>query len=81
NPPTVPYHYMELLTTVAWPENVRQLRNHVESVLALSDGVFNPEIIREHFLSTEAEATIQGALKTLWGKLNTARLTPVTERD
>lgn len=80
-PPTVPYHYMELLMTVAWPENVRQLRNHVESVLALSDGMFDPEIIREHFQSTEAEATIRGALKGLWSRLNAAPATPVAERN
>lgn len=80
-PPTVPYHYMELLMTVAWPENVRQLRNHVESVLALSSGIFDPEIIREHFQSTEAEATIRGALNAIWSKLGAATATPVTERN
>ncbi|RPH93009.1 sigma-54-dependent Fis family transcriptional regulator, partial [candidate division KSB1 bacterium] len=41
--PVVPYHYMELLMMVSWPENVRQMRNHLESVMALSEGEFNPE--------------------------------------
>ena len=80
-PPTVPYHYMELLMTVAWPENVRQLRNHVESVLALSDGIFDPQVIREHFQSADSAATIRTALKALWDKVNAAPATPVTERN
>ena len=67
--PTVPYHYMELLMNVAWPENVRQLRNHVESVMVLSGGQFNPEIIREHFVPEGTPATIKGAFQALVNKL------------
>jgi DNA-binding NtrC family response regulator len=67
--PKVPYHYMELLMNVAWPENVRQLRNHVESVMVLSGGVFDPEIIREHFATETSPATIKGAVQGLWNRL------------
>jgi DNA-binding NtrC family response regulator len=67
--PMVPYHYMELLTQVAWPENVRQLRNHIESVMVLSGGEFDPQIIREHFMPEGSPATIKGAVQTLWNKL------------
>jgi DNA-binding NtrC family response regulator len=67
--PAVPYHYMELLMNVSWQENVRQLRNHVESVMALSEGVFDPEIIREHFTPVSQPATIRGAFETLLGRL------------
>ncbi|MBU1983857.1 hypothetical protein KJ815_05550, partial [bacterium] len=74
--PSVPYHYMELLMTVSWPENVRQLRNHVESVIALSNGVFDPEIIREHFQPAASSATIKGALHMLWNKLRGASAAP-----
>ncbi len=67
--PVVPYHYMELLTHVAWPENVRQLRNHIESVMVLSGGEFDPQIIREHFMTEGSPATIKGAVQTLWSRL------------
>jgi DNA-binding NtrC family response regulator len=67
--PAVPYHYMELLMNVAWPENVRQLRNHIESVMVLSGGQFDPEIIREHFVPEGTPATIKGALQGLLNKL------------
>jgi DNA-binding NtrC family response regulator len=67
--PVVPYHYMELLMNVSWPENVRQLRNHVESVMVLSSGNFDPEIIREHFEPDTSTATIKGALQSLWNRL------------
>jgi DNA-binding NtrC family response regulator len=67
--PMVPYHYMELLMNVAWPENVRQLRNHVESVMALSEGIFDPEIIREHFTPVTSASTIKGAFESLLGRI------------
>jgi len=79
--PSVPYHYMELLMTVSWPENVRQLRNHVESVMALSNGMFDPEIIREHFQPQESPATIKGALQTLWNKLRGTVANPALNRN
>jgi DNA-binding NtrC family response regulator len=34
---------MELLMNASWQENVRQLPDHVESVMALSEGIFHPE--------------------------------------
>lgn len=67
--PVVPYHYMELLTHVSWPENARQLRNHIESVMVLSGGEFDPQIIREHFVAEGSPATIKGAVQTLWSRL------------
>jgi DNA-binding NtrC family response regulator len=67
--PQVPYHYMELLMDVPWPENVRQLRNHVESVMTLASGRFDPEIIRAHFVTEGSAGTIKGALQTLWQRL------------
>jgi two-component system nitrogen regulation response regulator GlnG len=81
--PRVPYHYMELLMNVAWPDNVRQLRNHVESVMVLSGGVFDPEIIREHFATETSPATIKGAVQTLWKRLRGAATSPTlaTERQ
>ncbi|HEY3296054.1 MAG TPA: sigma 54-interacting transcriptional regulator [bacterium] len=74
--PAVPYHYMELLMNVAWPENVRQLRNHIESVMVLSGGEFNPEIIREHFVPEGTPATIKGAFQTLLSKLRVTAAEP-----
>ena len=68
--PAVPYHYMELLTKVAWPENARQLRNHLESVMALSEGNFDPEILLAHFEEIEAPQTIRAAVFNLLSKLN-----------
>ena len=77
-PPIVPYHYMELLMSVSWQENVRQLRNHVESVMALSEGIFDPEIIREHFTPESSPSTIKGAFETLLGRLRGNAPKPVT---
>jgi DNA-binding NtrC family response regulator len=81
--PVVPYHYMELLMNVAWPDNVRQLRNHIESVMVLSGGHFNPEIIREHFIPEGEPATIKGALQGLLNKVRnfTADPTPAVNRS
>lgn len=67
--PSVPYHYMDLLIKVPWQENVRQLRNHLESVMVLSNGQFDPEIILEHFVTEESPATIKGAFQALWRKV------------
>lgn len=81
--PRVPYHYMELLTKIEWPENVRQLRNHLQSVLVLSEGRFDPEIIREHLVSEGEPATIKGAVTALWRKLtgeSEARAATVTSK-
>ena len=74
--PTVPYHYMELLMNVQWAENVRQLRNHLESVMVLSHGEFTPEILLEHFERTGEQATIKGALQGLWNKLRGTETAP-----
>ncbi|MBU0692957.1 sigma 54-interacting transcriptional regulator [bacterium] len=68
--PSVPFHYMDLLTKVAWPENARQLRNHLESVMALSEGNFDPEILLAHFEEIEAPQTIRAAVHNLLSKLN-----------
>jgi DNA-binding NtrC family response regulator len=68
--PSVPYHYMELLTKVAWPENARQLRNHLESVMALSEGNFDPEILLAHFEEIESPQTIRAAVFNLLSKLS-----------
>jgi len=76
--PSVPYHYMDLLTKVTWQENARQLRNHLESVMVLSEGRFDPEIILEHFVTEESPATIKSALQALWRKVFSERRTSVT---
>jgi DNA-binding NtrC family response regulator len=68
--PSVPYHYMELLTKVAWPENALQLRNHLESVMVLSDGVFEPDILLAHFEEIEAPQTIRAAVQSLLARLS-----------
>lgn len=68
--PSVPFHYMDLLTKVAWPENARQLRNHLESVMALSEGNFDPEILLAHFEEIEAPQTIRAAVHNLLSKLS-----------
>ncbi len=63
--PSVPYHYMELLTRVEWPENVRQLRNHVESVMSLSNGQFDPAILLAHFEEIESPQTLKSLVHDL----------------
>ena len=67
--PAVPFHYMEMLMNVTWAENVRQLRNHLESVMVLSHGEFTPEVLMEHFERETEPATIAGAIQTLWSKI------------
>ncbi len=67
--PSVPYHYMELLTRVEWPENVRQLRNHVESVMALSNGKFEPAVLLAHFDEIESPQTLKALVQELLQKL------------
>lgn len=67
--PSVPYHYMELLTRVEWPENVQQLRNHVESVMALSDGRFDPAIVLAHFEETASPQSLKSLVQELLHKL------------
>lgn len=67
--PSVPYHYMELLTRVEWPENVRQLKNHVESVLALSQGQFDPAILLAHFDEIESPQSLRSLARDLLHKL------------
>lgn len=74
--PSVPYHYMELLTRVAWPENIRQLKNHLESVMVLSDGEFTPEIISQHFTTVEGEATVAGLVHSLREKIFGQKVQP-----
>lgn len=70
--PTVPYHYMELLTRVDWPDNVQQLRNHVESVMALSNGQFDPAILLAHFEEIESPQTLKGLVRDFLQKLVTS---------
>lgn len=79
--PQVPYHYMELLMDVPWPENVRQLRNHVESVMTLASGRFDPEIIRAHFVTESSAGTIKGALQTLWQRLRGTVANPALNKN
>ena len=67
--PSVPYHYMELLTRVEWPENVRQLRNHVESVMSLSNGQFDPAILLAHFEEIESPQTLKSLAHDLLQRL------------
>ncbi len=75
--PTVPYHYMELLMNVPWAENVRQLRNHLESVMVLSHGEFTPEVLMEHFERESEPATIKGAIQGIWSKIRGAEAKPI----
>jgi two-component system nitrogen regulation response regulator NtrX len=74
--PSVPYHYMELLMSVPWAENVRQLRNHLESVMVLSHGEFTPEVLLEHFEQAAEPATIKGALQGLWNRVRGVEAKP-----
>lgn len=67
--PSVPYHYMELLTRVEWPENARQLRNHIESVMALSEGRFEPAILLAHFDQIESPQSLKGLVRELLQRL------------
>jgi DNA-binding NtrC family response regulator len=76
-PPSVPYHYMELLMNVPWAENARQLRNHLESVMVLSHGEFTPEVLMEHFERDPDAATIKGAIQGLWSKIRGAEAKPL----
>jgi DNA-binding NtrC family response regulator len=69
---------MDLLTKVEWHENARQLRNHLESVMVLSEGRFDPEIILEHFVTEQSPATIKSALQALWRKVFGESRAPVT---
>jgi DNA-binding NtrC family response regulator len=75
--PAVPFHYMELLMSVSWAENVRQLRNHLESVMVLSQGEFTPEVLMEHFERESEPATIAGAIQTLWSKIRGTEARPL----
>jgi DNA-binding NtrC family response regulator len=66
--PTIPFHYIELLMQVAWQGNARQLRNHVESVMVLADGEFDPEIIHAQF-HVERVGDPASFLKGLYDKI------------
>lgn len=66
--PTIPYHYIELLMKVDWQGNARQLRNHIESVMVLSDGEFDPEIIHSQF-QVERAGDPSSFLKGLFEKI------------
>lgn len=66
--PVIPYHYMELLMKVNWQGNARQMRNHVESVMVLSDGEFDPEIIHSQF-QVERAGDPSSFLKGLYEKI------------
>jgi len=66
--PMIPFHYIELLMQVAWHGNARQLRNHVESVMVLADGEFDPEIIHSQF-HVERVGDPASFLKGLYDKI------------
>lgn len=66
--PVIPFHYVELLLEVGWQGNARQLRNHIESVMVLSDGEFDPEIIHSQF-RVERAGDPTGFLKGLYEKI------------
>jgi two-component system NtrC family response regulator len=66
--PVIPFHYIELLMQVAWNGNARQLRNHIESVMVLSDGEFDPEIIHAQF-HVERAGDPSSFLKGLYEKI------------
>jgi DNA-binding NtrC family response regulator len=68
--PAVPFHYMELLTKVEWPQNAQQLRNHLESVMALCEGTFEPAILLAHFEEIETPQTIRAAVHSLLTRLS-----------
>ena len=75
--PTVPFHYMELMMSVSWADNVRQLRNHLESVMVLSQGEFTPEVLMEHFERDGEAATIKGAIQGLWSRIRGTEAKPL----
>lgn len=66
--PVIPFHYMELLTKVEWHGNARQMRNHIESVMVLSDGIFDPEVIHAQF-QVERVGDPASFLKGLYDKI------------
>ena len=66
--PVIPFHYIELLMQVGWQGNARQLRNHIESVMVLSDGEFDPEIIHSQF-HVERAGDPSSFLKGLYEKI------------
>jgi DNA-binding NtrC family response regulator len=65
---TIPFHYLELLMKVDWKGNVIQLRNHLESVIVLSDGEFDPETVYSQF-QVQRQADPTAFLKTLYERI------------
>jgi DNA-binding NtrC family response regulator len=66
--PAIPFHYLELLMKVEWTGNVIQLRNHLESVIVLADGEFDPETIYSQF-EVQRESDPTAFLKTLYDRI------------
>ena len=66
--PSIPFHYLELLMKVEWTGNVIQLRNHLESVIVLSDGEFDPETIYSQF-QVQRQADPTAFLKALYERI------------
>ena len=66
--PSIPFHYLELLMKVDWTGNVIQLRNHLESVMVLSDGEFDPETVYSQF-QVQRQADPASFLKVLYDRI------------
>jgi DNA-binding NtrC family response regulator len=66
--PSIPFHYIELLMKVEWTGNIIQLRNHLESVMVLADGEFDPETIYAQF-QVQRQADPTAFLKTLYERI------------
>jgi DNA-binding NtrC family response regulator len=66
--PDIPFYYIELLMKVEWKGNVVQLRNHLESVMVLSDGEFDPETIYSQF-QVQRQSDPTTFLKTLYERI------------
>ncbi len=66
--PSIPFHYIELLIKVEWTGNVIQLRNHLESVIVLSDGEFDPETVYSQF-QVQRQADPTAFLKALYERI------------
>jgi two-component system nitrogen regulation response regulator NtrX len=64
----IPFYYIELLMKVEWKGNVIQFRNHLESVMILSDGEFDPETIYAQF-QVQRQSDPTAFLKTLYERI------------
>ena len=66
--PSIPFHYIELLLKVEWTGNVIQLRNHLESVIVLADGEFDPATVYSQF-QVQRQADPTAFLKALYERI------------